>query len=108
MVVGLLPPDGGGAHAGGAHADSGGEPARRSGSERIWLAGLLTERDGLVLLAEGDVLRRSAEVLTFWEDQLESGNASSSTLEQEHDEAPQPSYAVARVHVYTPDALLGF
>ena len=35
-------------------------PATR---DRIWLSGLLTERSGLVLLAESDVLRRSAELL---------------------------------------------
>ena len=38
----------------------------RPSSDVIWLAGLLTEKDGLVLLAEADVLRRSADVLAFW------------------------------------------
>ena len=41
-------------------------------SDRIWHAGLLTEKDGLMLLAEGDVLRRSEEVLAFYGD-LRSG-----------------------------------
>jgi len=40
-----------------------------TGVDRIWLSALLSEVDGLLLLAEGDVLRRSAEMLAFWCDE---------------------------------------
>lgn len=82
MVVGLLrsPNSAGAQHVGSAnhhstqHAGSGlvsksadSSAASRSAAGRVWLSGLLTEKDGLVLLAESDVLRRSVEVLAFWE-----------------------------------------
>ena len=63
VVVGVRPlAESGGLGEGSREA----EWTRGEAMDRLWLSARVSERDGLVLLAEGDVLRRSAELLALW------------------------------------------